>query len=199
MVWWFVPRSVFIYLFQSACEAGSIAVLISLLLLARLLLLRLGPGVSSEAGNGVWRAECFLFLASSGSVCGDVLCLWILRCLWLLSRPSTTPSGSGSHQRPFPSTIAPKPNQIICRDAACLRFKMECTLSMNDMVKDSYPHGMAQPCVLAVLSDDAQDEGSVLFKWSRWQVRAVLSRLRPLDSASVCGQNHWAARIFAGC
>jgi len=60
----------------------------------------------------------------------------------------------------------------VFRDAAHNRFKMECTMSMNDMVKDAYPHGMAQPCVLAVVSDDAQDEGSVLFKWSRWQVRA---------------------------
>lgn len=47
---------------------------------------------------------------------------------------------------------------------------MGCTVSRNAMVTDAYPHGMAQPCVLAVYGDEAQDEGSVLFKWNRWQV-----------------------------
>ena len=47
---------------------------------------------------------------------------------------------------------------------------MECTVSRNAMVTDAYPHGMAQPCVLAVYGDEAQDEGSVLFKWNQWQV-----------------------------
>ncbi len=65
---------------------------------------------------------------------------------------------------------------------------MECTLSMNDMVKDAYPHGMAQPCVLAVLSDDAQDEGSVLFKWSRWQVRSV-------SCVTQCGEGESPLRV----
>lgn len=47
---------------------------------------------------------------------------------------------------------------------------MDCTVSTNDMVTDAYPNGMAQPCVLVVLSDKAQNVGSVLYKWSRWQV-----------------------------
>ncbi|CAN0309422.1 unnamed protein product [Ectocarpus sp. 8 AP-2014] len=51
---------------------------------------------------------------------------------------------------------------------------MGCTVNRNDMVKDSYPHGMAQPCVLAVFTDDAQDEGSVLFRWNQWQTIASM-------------------------
>lgn len=51
------------------------------------------------------------------------------------------------------------------------RFNMGCTVCLNDIVTDAYPHGMAQPCVLAVRADDAQDQTSVLYKWDRWQVR----------------------------
>eukprot|EP00903_Cladosiphon_okamuranus_P017306 g15946.t1 len=54
------------------------------------------------------------------------------------------------------------------------RFKMGCTVSRNAMVTDAYPNGMAQPCVLAVYSDEAQDEGSVLFKWNQWQTIASM-------------------------
>eukprot|EP00752_Nemacystus_decipiens_P015564 g13887.t1 len=54
------------------------------------------------------------------------------------------------------------------------RFKMDCMVSRNAMVTDAYPHGMAQPCVLAVYGDEAQDEGSVLFKWNQWQTIASM-------------------------
>lgn len=47
---------------------------------------------------------------------------------------------------------------------------MNCTISTNEMVTDAYPNGMAQPAVLAVYFDKAQDVGSVLYSWSRYQV-----------------------------
>lgn len=45
------------------------------------------------------------------------------------------------------------------------------------MVTSAYPNGMAQPCVLAVYTDEAQDESSVLFKHTRWQVRGAAACL----------------------
>ncbi|CAN0359124.1 unnamed protein product, partial [Laminaria digitata] len=56
---------------------------------------------------------------------------------------------------------------------------MGCTVCLNTIVTDAYPHGMAQPCVLAVRADDAQDETSVLYKWDRWQ---TIGSLRHSDA-----------------
>lgn len=47
---------------------------------------------------------------------------------------------------------------------------MNCTITNNDMVTDAYQSGMAQPAVLAVYSDTVQDQSSVLYSWSRYQV-----------------------------
>ncbi|CAM9393038.1 unnamed protein product [Scytosiphon promiscuus] len=54
------------------------------------------------------------------------------------------------------------------------RFNMGCTIARNDIVTEAYPDGMAQPCVLAVRSDDAQNEHSVLYKWCQWQTIASM-------------------------
>lgn len=50
---------------------------------------------------------------------------------------------------------------------------MGCTITRNDITTEAYPDGMAQPCVLAVRTDDAQNEDSVLYKWCQWQVRSA--------------------------
>ncbi|CAM9500538.1 unnamed protein product [Ectocarpus sp. 13 AM-2016] len=90
-----------------------------------------------------------------------------------LSSQTAEQVGRAAHDMRLPFQAFGDPSNGLV-DEMNIRFKMGCTVNRNDMVKDSYPHGMAQPCVLAVFTDDAQDEGSVLFRWNQWQTIASM-------------------------
>ncbi|CAM9815170.1 unnamed protein product [Ectocarpus sp. 6 AP-2014] len=95
-----------------------------------------------------------------------------------LSSQTAEQVGWGAHDMRLPFQAFGDPSNGLV-DEMNIRFKMGCTVNQNDVVKDTYPHGMAQPCVLAVFNDDAQDEGSVLFRWNQWQ---TIASMRHLDA-----------------
>ncbi|CAN0075393.1 unnamed protein product, partial [Ectocarpus sp. 8 AP-2014] len=90
-----------------------------------------------------------------------------------LSSQTAEQVGRAAHDMRLPFQAFGDPSNGLV-DEMNIRFKMGCTVNRNDVVTDSYPHGMAQPCVLAVFTDDAQDEGSVLFRWNQWQTIASM-------------------------